>query len=255
MPAAQRYAFMHKYSTDEYSMEMGRAVDMWSQCALLVVCVVELNKTLAKLKVFMRLACVKCWILLYLLIYSVGFIVFTLILYVGLLYLLIYSLWVLLQAGTFIPPLSKNYVLRSIRSKVPPLLASASAFFVPPSLGYYAAGSAQQSVPLSAEALQKTQDLIHGFFQQYSEPTVGLISKSEIHDLSECMTVMNSIFTEVTILLKKALKLTYTELADVIPYGGRGCKEWVFALAGMGAKRTISHTQLSSASFDEEDLV
>lgn len=67
MPAAQRYAFMHKYSTDEYSMEMGRAVDMWAQCALLVVCVVELNKTLAKLKVFMRLACVKCWVLLYLL--------------------------------------------------------------------------------------------------------------------------------------------------------------------------------------------
>jgi hypothetical protein len=51
MPAAQRFGFMHKYSTDEYSMEMGRAVDMWSECALLVSCVVELNKLLSKIKV------------------------------------------------------------------------------------------------------------------------------------------------------------------------------------------------------------
>jgi hypothetical protein len=51
MPAAQRFGFMHKYSTDEYSMEMGRAVDMWSQAALLVLCIVELNKILGKVKV------------------------------------------------------------------------------------------------------------------------------------------------------------------------------------------------------------
>jgi hypothetical protein len=51
MPAAQRFGFMHKYSTDEYSMEMGRAVDMWSEAALLVLCIVELNKILGKVKV------------------------------------------------------------------------------------------------------------------------------------------------------------------------------------------------------------
>lgn len=42
---------MKKYSTDEYSMEMGRAVDMWSECAVLVVCIVELMKVLNKIKV------------------------------------------------------------------------------------------------------------------------------------------------------------------------------------------------------------
>ncbi len=51
MPAAQRFGFMHKYSTDENSMEMGRAVDMWSECALLVACVAELNRLLNKIKV------------------------------------------------------------------------------------------------------------------------------------------------------------------------------------------------------------
>lgn len=51
MPAAQRFGFMHKYSTDANSMEMGRAVDMWSECALLVACVAELNRLLNKIKV------------------------------------------------------------------------------------------------------------------------------------------------------------------------------------------------------------
>jgi hypothetical protein len=51
MPAAQRCGFMHKYSADEYSMEMGRAVDMWAECAVLVLCVAEVNKLLGKLKV------------------------------------------------------------------------------------------------------------------------------------------------------------------------------------------------------------
>jgi hypothetical protein len=51
MPAAQRFGFMHKYSADEYSMEMGRAVDMWAECAVLVLCVAEVNKLLGKLKV------------------------------------------------------------------------------------------------------------------------------------------------------------------------------------------------------------
>lgn len=51
MPAAQRFGFMRKYSTDEYSMEMGRAVDMWSETALLVLAVAELNKLLNKIKV------------------------------------------------------------------------------------------------------------------------------------------------------------------------------------------------------------
>lgn len=51
MPAALRFGFMRKYSTDEYSMEMGRAVDMWSEAALLVVAVAELSKLLSKIKV------------------------------------------------------------------------------------------------------------------------------------------------------------------------------------------------------------
>jgi hypothetical protein len=59
MPAAQRFGFMHKYSADEYSMEMGRAVDMWAECAVLVLCVAEVNKLLGKLKVG-EPHCVRC---------------------------------------------------------------------------------------------------------------------------------------------------------------------------------------------------
>lgn len=87
---------------------------MWAECAVLVVCVIELNKVLSKLKVcfprylvlFTRLVTRSC---------SMCFV----------------------QAGTCVMPLSRNFILRSIRNKVPPLLASASAFFIPPSLGYY----------------------------------------------------------------------------------------------------------------------
>ena len=59
MPAAQRFGFMHKYSTDANSMEMGRAVDMWSECALLVACVAELNRLLNKIKVLYTLLLVE----------------------------------------------------------------------------------------------------------------------------------------------------------------------------------------------------
>jgi hypothetical protein len=60
MPAAQRFGFMHKYSADEYSMEMGRAVDMWAECAVLVLCVAEVNKLLGKLKVGHVLGMLYC---------------------------------------------------------------------------------------------------------------------------------------------------------------------------------------------------
>jgi hypothetical protein len=33
-------------------------------------------------------------------------------------------------------PLSRNSLLRAIRQKVPPLLASASSFFIPPTMYY-----------------------------------------------------------------------------------------------------------------------
>ena len=42
---------MRKYSTDEYSMEMGRAVDMWGEVAVYVLAVVELMKLFNKIKV------------------------------------------------------------------------------------------------------------------------------------------------------------------------------------------------------------
>lgn len=51
MPAAQRFGFMQKYSGDEYSMEMGRAVDIWAESALLVMSIVEINKLIGKIKV------------------------------------------------------------------------------------------------------------------------------------------------------------------------------------------------------------
>jgi hypothetical protein len=43
---------------------------------------------------------------------------------------------VYIQAGTCVMPLSRNSLLRAIRQKVPPLLASASLFFIPPTMYY-----------------------------------------------------------------------------------------------------------------------
>jgi hypothetical protein len=40
------------------------------------------------------------------------------------------------QAGTCVMPLSRNSLLRAIRQKVPPLLASSSSFFIPPAMYY-----------------------------------------------------------------------------------------------------------------------
>jgi hypothetical protein len=42
----------------------------------------------------------------------------------------------MIQAGTCVMPLSRNSLLRAIRQKVPPLLASASPFFIPPTMYY-----------------------------------------------------------------------------------------------------------------------
>jgi hypothetical protein len=41
-----------------------------------------------------------------------------------------------IQAGTCVMPLSRNSLLRAILQKVPPLLASASPFFIPPTMYY-----------------------------------------------------------------------------------------------------------------------
>jgi hypothetical protein len=43
---------------------------------------------------------------------------------------------VYIQAGTCVMPLSRNSLLRAIRQKVPPLLASSSPFFIPPTMYY-----------------------------------------------------------------------------------------------------------------------
>lgn len=59
-------------------------------------------------------------------------------------------------------PLTKFTVLNTIRSKIPPLLASKSEYFIPPSLGYYDPRIPRQTVPLSAGALQSAQDIIEG---------------------------------------------------------------------------------------------
>jgi hypothetical protein len=51
VPAAQRFGFMHKYSVDEFSLDMGRAVDMWSEVAVLTATAAEAYKLLNKVKV------------------------------------------------------------------------------------------------------------------------------------------------------------------------------------------------------------
>jgi hypothetical protein len=149
-------------------------------------------------------------------------------------------------------PLTKNTVLRAIRTKIPPILASANSFFIPPSLGYYDAQIAHQNVPLSAESLDKVQSLVHDSFDQYGQPLEGTRKGCGVFDLTDCLIMMTNLVSEAGTMLKRSLKTTHVELADVIPYGAKGCKEWVFGVTGMGTKS--ANTQLSAGSFDEDDV-
>lgn len=193
MPASQRFGFMQKYSTDEYSMEMGRAVDMWSECALLVACVAEANK-----------------------------------------------LWSKIKAGNGILPLTKSSVMRAVRAKISPLLASPGEYFIPPSLGYYNPLVPRQTVPLSAAALTQVQEIIETSFGQLGQPMDNFSATGrrnfQIVDLADSQAVMARVVAEIAILLKKALKTVNSELDDVVPYGHKGCKEWIFGITGIGKR-------------------
>jgi hypothetical protein len=62
---------------------------------------------------------------------------------------------------------------------------------------------------------------------------------------------VTELLNEAAILLKRALKTVHTELADVVPYGNKGCKEWVFAITGIGKTGALS--SLQAASYDDFD--
>lgn len=51
VPASARLAFMRKYSTEEFSMEMTRAVDLWAEAAVYTLAISEIVKLITKIKV------------------------------------------------------------------------------------------------------------------------------------------------------------------------------------------------------------
>lgn len=135
-------------------------------------------------------------------------------------------------------PLTKSFVLRSARSKVTPLLASPAEHFIPPSLGYYNPLVPHQTVPLSAAALSRVHEIIDSLFMQYGQSSRGASGKHnyQVFDLADSQALMTKVVGEIAILLKKALKTTNSELDDTVPYGARGCKEWIFGITGVGKK-------------------
>lgn len=151
-------------------------------------------------------------------------------------------------------PLTKHTVLRTVRSKVPPLLASGSEFFIPPSLGYYDPKIPHQTIPLSAAALNAVQELIETFFAQMGQPIENKRGGYSLTDLSDCQSLVSQLVGEIAILLKKSLKTIHLELNDVVPYGQKGCKEWIFTLTGTGVKKNASGGALSTLADDLDDL-
>jgi len=200
VPASQRFAFMRKYSTDEYCMEMGRAVDLWSESAVYVVAILELTKLTAKIK-----------------------------------------------SGNCIMPLTFRAALKTFRIKLPALLGTNNAFFIPPSLGYYDPKIPRQTEPLSYCAVVRVTGLIEGAFQ--SRGTLGggsggtgtdtgtdvdagkrRLRPYVLSGVSECSALTTHLLQEITVLLKASLRFVHTELGDQVPYGARWCREWLFSL-------------------------
>lgn len=150
-------------------------------------------------------------------------------------------------------PLTKSAVLRTARSKITPLLASASEQFIPPTMSFFHPGSVHQKVPLSAAALSSVHEIIESLFVQHGHAVAATSASNmgkrdyQIYDLGESQAVMTKVVAEIAILLKKALKTVQVELDDVVPYGPRGCKEWIFGIAGLGKKNA------SDGMLDEMD--
>ena len=143
-------------------------------------------------------------------------------------------------------PLSQTAVLNTVRSKIPPLLASASEFFIPPSLGYYDPKIVHQTTPLSAAALHKVHEIIEGFFIQKGQASESKHRRNlVVNGVQECSNLITLVLTELAMLLKKALKTAQVELDDILPFGQKGCKEWIFGM--FASKKGL----LNSAATDE----
>jgi hypothetical protein len=111
--------------------------------------------------------------------------------------------------------------------------------------------AAHQSAPLSAAALNSVESLIAELFAQHGEPLGPGRRGIGLFEPAQCLAVVTELLNEAAILLKRALKTVYTELADVVPYGNKGCKEWVFAITGIGKTGALS--SLQAASYDDFD--
>jgi hypothetical protein len=64
IPTLTRISFMRKYSSEAYSVEMGRAVDMWGEATVFVLFLLELAKCLRKVKVCAFVANNVCFLTL-----------------------------------------------------------------------------------------------------------------------------------------------------------------------------------------------
>jgi hypothetical protein len=76
-----------------------------------------------------------------------------------------------------------------------------------------------------------------------------------IHSATDATSLLASIVSEIAVLLKKALKTVQTELGDAIPYGPKGCKEWIFTVADSSSVKTATEAaMLENGHTDSSDF-
>lgn len=181
--AQTRFAFMRKYSTAAYLVEMGKAVDIWAEAAVLIVSTAELLKLTQKIK-----------------------------------------------ANLYVLPLESKGVIRLIRKKVPPLLASTDPQFIPPVDP--TTNTPKTTAPLSAAALTQVRAIIRNSFKAATHPK----QDEEGPEAKQfALGLVTGVLDQVVLLLEEALRRAHKELDDGIPYGTKSCREWLFGL-GLGAE-------------------
>ena len=73
-------------------------------------------------------------------------------------------------------------------------------------------------------------------------------------DLADCQSLVAQVVAEIAIMLKRSLKTIHVELNDTVPFGQKGCKEWIFTLTGTGVKKNVSAGALAAMTEEFEDL-
>jgi hypothetical protein len=119
------------------------------------------------------------------------------------------------------------------------------------------AGSVQTNIGSVADSLMSGKGASSGLGINVSSLREGLAASLKaaswdaddgfnamIHSATDATSLLASIVSEIAVLLKKVLKTVQTELGDAIPYGPKGCKEWIFTVADSSSVKTATEAAM-----------